>query len=134
MVDDIDGGAADQTVPFALDGVNYEIDLSAANAGELRELLQHYVDAGRRVGGRKIRVALGQSTVGGGVGTATVRGDRERNQQVRAWAQENGYAVAERGRIPNEVFTAFEAAEAEPAVEVVEEPKKRAPRRKKVAA
>ncbi len=32
MVDDIDGGVANQTVPFSLDGVSYEIDLSDSPA------------------------------------------------------------------------------------------------------
>ena len=32
LVDDIDGSEADETVEFGLDGVNYEIDLSAENA------------------------------------------------------------------------------------------------------
>ena len=29
LVDDLDGGSADETVRFGLDGVSYEIDLSA---------------------------------------------------------------------------------------------------------
>ena len=32
LVDDLDGGAADETVSFALDGASYEIDLSSDNA------------------------------------------------------------------------------------------------------
>ena len=32
LVDDLDGGSADETVRFGLDGVSYEIDLSADNA------------------------------------------------------------------------------------------------------
>ena len=39
LVDDVDGGPADETVQFALDGVSYEIDLNAANATALREAL-----------------------------------------------------------------------------------------------
>ena len=38
LVDDLDGGKAAETVSFALDGVSYEIDLSAKNAAKLREL------------------------------------------------------------------------------------------------
>ncbi|WP_181776529.1 histone-like nucleoid-structuring protein Lsr2 [Amycolatopsis pittospori] len=130
IVDDIDGGEATQTVPFALDGVTYEIDLSDDNADALREQLERFVEAGRRVGGRKVRVATGQSTVAGGAAKPT---DRERNQQVRAWASANGYAIAERGRIPNEIYEAFDGAEAAPAEPVSEEApakRKRAPRKK----
>ena len=32
LEDDLDGGPADDTVTFALDGKDYEIDLSTANA------------------------------------------------------------------------------------------------------
>ncbi|WP_414942868.1 histone-like nucleoid-structuring protein Lsr2 [Amycolatopsis sp. cmx-11-51] len=130
IVDDIDGGEATQTVPFALDGVTYEIDLSDDNAGALRDELERFIDASRRVGGRKMKVATGQSTVAGGTAKST---DRERNQQVRAWASANGYAIAERGRIPNEIYEAFDNAESVPAEPVAEETpvkRKRAPRKK----
>ena len=32
LVDDLDGEVADETVEFGVDGKNYEIDLSKANA------------------------------------------------------------------------------------------------------
>ncbi|BBX48980.1 hypothetical protein MPOR_00060 [Mycolicibacterium poriferae] len=54
LVDDFDGeGAADETVEFGLDGVSYEIDLSAKNAAKLRNELKPWLEAGRRVGGRR---------------------------------------------------------------------------------
>ncbi|MEV6906060.1 Lsr2 family protein [Amycolatopsis sp. NPDC051071] len=128
IVDDIDGGEATQTVPFALDGVTYEIDLSDDNAGHLRDELERYIDAGRRVGGRKVKVATGQSTL---ASDAPKPADRERNQQVRAWATANGYPIAERGRIPNNIYEAFENADsAEPVTEEATVKRKRAPRRK----
>ncbi len=37
LEDDLEGGPADETVKFALDGVQYEIDLSQKNAARLRE-------------------------------------------------------------------------------------------------
>lgn len=52
LVDDLDGGEADETVTFALDGKTYEIDLTTANADKLRGLLEPYVKGGRRTGGR----------------------------------------------------------------------------------
>ena len=39
LEDDYDGGSADETVSFALDGAEYEIDLSSKNATGLREAL-----------------------------------------------------------------------------------------------
>ncbi|HEY3469705.1 MAG TPA: Lsr2 family protein [Amycolatopsis sp.] len=124
ILDDIDGSPATQTVQFGLDGVTYEIDLSDENAAALRDELARYIGAGRRVGGRKVRVATGQSTT-------TTQSDRERNQQIRAWANANGYEVSDRGRLSSEVISAYEQAQVaaeEPA------PRKRAPRRKKTAA
>ncbi|MFE0022805.1 Lsr2 family protein [Amycolatopsis sp. NPDC059021] len=111
LTDDIDGSEAAQTVPFALDGVSYEIDLSDANADDLRDTLAQYVSAARRVGGRKVRLAAGQSAASDGSAATPV--DRERSRAIRAWAVENGYAVSDRGRIPTEVVEAFEAASAE---------------------
>ena len=55
VLDDLTGEAAAETVGFGLDGIDYDIDLSFANADALRELLQRYADAGRRTGGRKRR-------------------------------------------------------------------------------
>ncbi|MEV7043960.1 Lsr2 family protein [Amycolatopsis sp. NPDC051061] len=127
MLDDIDGSAASHTVPFALDGVSYEIDLSDANAAALREELARYIAAGRRVGGRKVRVATGQST-------ATTSTDRQRNQDIRGWANANGYEVSERGRLSAEVVAAYDRAQAEGAEQLAPAPRKRAPRKKVAAA
>ena len=52
LVDDIDGGDAEESVSFGLDGVKYEIDLSEANAAALREALAPWVGHARRVAGR----------------------------------------------------------------------------------
>jgi len=62
ILDDTNGSPAEQTVPFGLDGVAYEIDLSTTNANALREALAPYVAAARRTGGRRIKVAVGQPT------------------------------------------------------------------------
>jgi hypothetical protein len=126
ILDDIDGSTAAQTVQFGLDGVTYEIDLSDDNAAALRDELARFIAAARRIGGRKVRVATGQSTT-----TSTT--DRERNQQIRAWANANGYEVSERGRLSSEVISAFEQAQVAEA-EAPAAPRKRAPRKKVAAA
>lgn len=100
LVDDLDGSEADETVEFGLDGISYQIDLSAANAGELRDALAQYVEHARRSGGRK------RSAGRPGV-TRPAAVDREQNQAIRAWARKNGYAVSDRGRIPTEVVEAY---------------------------
>ena len=104
LVDDFDGeGAADETVEFGLDGVSYEIDLSAKNAAKLRNDLKQWVEAGRRVGGRR----RGRSA-GTGRGRAAI--DREQSAAIRDWARRNGHNVSTRGRIPADVIDAFHAA------------------------
>jgi hypothetical protein len=105
LVDDFDGeGAADETVEFALDGVSYEIDLSSKNATKLRRDLKQWVEAGRRVGGRR----RGRSSAPGGRGRASI--DREQSAAIRDWARRNGHNVSTRGRIPADVIDAFHAA------------------------
>lgn len=57
FIDDIDGGEAAGTVRFALDGIEYEIDLSAKNGAELRGALEEYIAHARRVSGSSRRAA-----------------------------------------------------------------------------
>jgi hypothetical protein len=57
LIDDIDGGDADETVHFALDGRSYEVDLNSANASKLREALKPYMEKGRSVTGARPRSA-----------------------------------------------------------------------------
>lgn len=66
LVDDLDGGKADETVTFALDGVDFVIDLSTDNAERLRDTLAEYVGHARRTGGRKLRAgAVAPKSVNG---------------------------------------------------------------------
>ena len=98
LVDDLNGEDAAETVTFALDGVSYEIDLSEANAAGLRAELSTYVEAGRKVGGRRRK---GQRA-GAGTGTSAA--------EIRQWARENGWDVPGRGRVSAEVREAYAAA------------------------
>ena len=65
FIDDLDGSAAEGTVRFGLDGTEYEIDLSAERARELRAALARYVGVARRVaaapGGRAAELAGGRT-------------------------------------------------------------------------
>jgi len=104
LVDDLDGTSSHDvtTVLFGLDGVTYEIDLSDSNAEQLRESLTQYVDSARRVGGR---VKRGTRPVGSKSANASEAG------QIREWAQESGFELAGRGRIPSHVVDAYRAAQ-----------------------
>lgn len=102
LVDDLDGGEADEQVQFTIDGKSYEIDLSSANSKKLRDSLAPFVVGARRAGGRRRT---------GTVSTPTrPTTDREQNQAIREWAQKQGMKVSERGRLSASVLEAFKAA------------------------
>jgi hypothetical protein len=50
LEDDLTGGPADQTIRFAFDGTDYEIDLNAKNAAKFSRQLAPYVEHARRAG------------------------------------------------------------------------------------
>jgi hypothetical protein len=100
FIDDIDGGAAAGTVRFALDGADYEIDLSSKHSDELRDALQKYVEHARKVGG-----AARRSGARGGRRPSAVN-----TVEVRAWARENGYEIKDRGRVPADLVAKYQAA------------------------
>jgi hypothetical protein len=104
LTDDLDGGEADRTVEFGLDGVNYTIDLSEKNAGKLRKVLDPYLAVATRVGR-----SGSADTRGGrrGAVAGTGRASRDQNQAIREWANKNGYEVSERGRIPSSIVEAY---------------------------
>ena len=102
LTDDIDGGEADRTVEFGLDGVNYTIDLSEKNAGKLRKALDPFLNAATRVGR-----SASASPARRGAPASTGRASRDQNQAIREWANKNGYEVSERGRIPSHIVEAY---------------------------
>ncbi|MFF3867066.1 Lsr2 family protein [Micromonospora sp. NPDC001898] len=112
LIDDLDGGDADETVKFALDGVQYEIDLSASNAEKLRNVLKPYTSHGSKVGrggvAVGVRVARTSATPAGsrrvGSGAAV---NREQNKAIRDWAKRAGRSISDRGRIPQDVVDEY---------------------------
>ncbi|MFC4020109.1 Lsr2 family protein [Micromonospora sp. GCM10011542] len=102
LTDDLDGGKADRTVEFSLDGVAYTIDVSDENAGVLRKALDPYINAGRRIGRGPVENSTRTIRRPSGAGM-----DREQNRAIREWAVKNGYKISERGRIPVEVVEAY---------------------------
>jgi hypothetical protein len=101
LVDDIDGSDAAETVGFALDGVDYEIDLSEKHASDLRNAVSLYVGHARRTGGRRRS---------GKRSSAPASTETTSAADIRAWARENGWDVPERGRVSAEVREAYAAA------------------------
>ncbi|KXK59932.1 nucleoid-associated protein Lsr2 [Micromonospora rosaria] len=110
LIDDLDGGDADETVRFVLDGVQYEIDLSAAHAQQLRDAFAPYTAHGTKVGGGGIangRAARSGTTAGHSRGRAST--DREQNKAIRDWAKKAGKDISDRGRIPQDVVNEYHA-------------------------
>lgn len=105
LVDDIDESVLEvgegESIHFSLNGNAYDIDLSSENADALRAALEPYIAAGRRS-------AAASGSRGGS--------PRKRSSSspeiaaIRAWAQANGHAVSERGRIPATIVEAYRAA------------------------
>ncbi|HEY6810673.1 MAG TPA: Lsr2 family protein [Propionibacteriaceae bacterium] len=95
LQDDIDGSAAVETIRFALDGVEWEIDLSERNANRLRNSLSEFIAHGRKVAGKR-RAPASSSHVD--------------TKAVRKWAHANGIELNNRGRIPLDVIERYRAA------------------------
>ncbi len=100
LEDDIDGGSADETVTFGLDGTTYDIDLSQDNAAKLRDALAPYVGVARR----------SSSSRGARKATRTRGAGGPDPKEIREWARNHGHQVSDRGRVPAEVKEAFDAA------------------------
>jgi hypothetical protein len=101
FIDDIDGGAAEGTVRFGLDGTDYEIDLSGEHNDELHKALERYIAHARKVGGAPRRSAHN----GGRRGSTGID-----NTAVRTWAREQGIDIRERGRVPANIVAKYQAA------------------------
>ena len=101
FIDDLDGSAAEGTVRFGLDGTEYEIDLNAEHAKNMREALARYVNACCWAGGSARKPARGSSRrSANGLNTT----------EVREWARAQGIEVKDRGRVPADLVVKFKAA------------------------
>jgi hypothetical protein len=86
LTDDIDGGDADETVHFALDGRSYEIDVNAENAARLRGALKPYIEKGRARGTQGSRRAPRATRRAPAEETMYSRLADEEKARFRAWA------------------------------------------------
>lgn len=103
LIDDLNGEVAQETIRFGVDGTDYEIDLTTENAEKLRSTLSEYVDKARKA-------RNGRKNQGDQRSTSTSRSKRENTQQIRQWAQENGYNPSSRGRITQSIVDAYNEA------------------------
>jgi hypothetical protein len=112
LVDDLDGGKADETLSFGLDGRSYEIDVSRKNAQKLRSALAPYLAGARKVSGRRPA-----KRAAGAAAAPKTRGRRSApgapaSSEVREWAKKAGLDVSDRGRIPSDLVARFREAHA----------------------
>jgi Lsr2 len=86
LTDDIDGGDADETVYFSLDGKSYEIDVNSENAARVRAAFEPFIAKGRASGstGRARMVRPGNG--GSGEKTLFSQLSADEKGRFRAWA------------------------------------------------
>ena len=98
FIDDIDGGPAEGTVRFGLDGAEFEIDLNAKHSEELHSALQKYIPHARKVGGTTRREPRGRRSA-----------NAVDTMAVRTWAREHGIDIKDRGRVPANIIEQYQA-------------------------
>jgi hypothetical protein len=92
-----------ETIRFSVGGADYSIDLTEAEAEELRSTFDKYVKVATRASSRGTQSTSRKAS---GSGRSS-----EELAHIRTWAKENGHKVSERGRIKTEVLEAFDAAQ-----------------------
>lgn len=105
---DADAASAGGTLTVRLDGIEYEIDLSAAELRRLRAELRPWIACARLVGSAAVVTGIGERARR----TAPTRVDRIQLDKMRQWALQNGHQISPRGRVPAAVQQAFHDAHA----------------------
>lgn len=95
--DDLTGGEGAVTVPFSIEGADYQVDLTPANRQRLHSALAPFIAAGRKAP-RKRRTLTG------------TKPDLDL-AKVRAWARENSIPVSRRGAIARDVIDRYRKAQ-----------------------
>lgn len=126
--DDLDGSDAVESLLFAVRGVEFEIELSAANVARFEAAVGPFVAAARTVKGqpgKRGEAAASRDGVGRRGFEAMQRNRVERfgvrmsrltlddRRAIRAWGREHGFTVGVSGHIATAVLVAFFAANPE---------------------
>lgn len=93
ITSDLSGAGAAHEINFSVDGVDYTIDLTEAERGQMEEVLRPYTNAANIVGKQRRAASAGRQT---------------KNRAIRTWAEEQGFPLGKRGRIPREIIDAYE--------------------------
>jgi hypothetical protein len=83
---------------FSIDGKDYEIDLCDKHSEKFDDALGRYAAHARKASARPARTKRRTAA------------HRKHSAQIRAWAKGAGYTVSDRGRIPAEVVSRYEAS------------------------
>lgn len=83
---------------FSLDGRDYEIDLCVRHSQKFDEVFHKFAERARKASSRVSRVKRRTSA------------HRRHSAEIRSWAKNNGFTVSDRGRIPAEVITRYNAS------------------------
>ncbi len=102
VTDDLDGSEGADTVTFAFEGIEYQVDLSESNAKKLKKALDPYISAARKTGGRRSSSRRSPAS--------SNRSATSDTAAIREWARAHGHKVNDRGRIPKSVVEAYKAA------------------------
>lgn len=97
LVSDLSGEPEAETVTIGWKAAWYETELTATERDELQGMLSPYIQVGRKAVTRPSTRFVPDTTV-------------EEREEIRAWAKQQGYEIAEYGKIPNRVYKAFMAA------------------------
>lgn len=104
LTDDLTGGEAAETVPFAIDGKSFEIDLNPKNAEAMRKVFGKYVE--------KARSAQRATRGPGRPKSNSSRAKPERDyddDDLKSWAAENDIELG-RGRRKPEIIAQYKTA------------------------
>jgi hypothetical protein len=95
ITDDMDNSADAETHTFALNGVEYSMDLGEKNAAKLEKALAPFIKKATRTSGRRRPAG---------------RSGRSDLAQVRQWAKKQQIAISDRGCVPKNVLARYDAA------------------------
>jgi Lsr2 len=118
---------------FAIEGQLYRIDLCVTHTNEFDNAVAQFVAHARSGSAARSRTTARRRTTRSG---ARSSGPSE----IRTWARANGFPnVSDRGRVPREILTAFQAAQGAPAAaspvrtRAIRAPRKAAPAGKRAS-
>lgn len=84
---------------FGLGGTWYEIDLTPEETEKLEQALEPYLKVGRKATSKPVKKRVVHETT------------TEEREEIRKWAKEAGFKMAERGRIPKAIKRAYDEAQ-----------------------